>query len=133
MIGAGVALLSGFGTQRDPEAGILWLERASASSGWDAPDAMHRLAEVYNFGIGAGKDPKKAREWELRAANAGSATAMFHLALDLEAANTDASKAEAIKRLQSARALQHVQAAKKLKRMGAGRHVFRIAAGGRRQ
>ncbi|WP_208246804.1 SEL1-like repeat protein (plasmid) [Rhizobium sp. T1470] len=119
MIGAGVALLSGFGTQRDPEAGILWLERASASSGWDAPDAMHRLAEVYKFGVGVGKDPKKAREWELRAANAGSAAAMFHLALDLEAANTDASKAEAIKWLQRARALQHVQAAKKLKRMGA--------------
>jgi len=120
MIGAGIALLSGFGTQRDPEAGILWLERASASTGWDAPDAMYRLAEVYKFGIGVDKDPKKAREWELRAANAGSTTAMFHLALELEADNTDASKAEAIKWLQSARALQHVQAAKKLKKMGAG-------------
>jgi len=119
MIGAGIALLSGFGTQRDPEAGILWLERASASTGWDAPDAMYRLAEVYKHGIGVDKDPKKAREWELRAANAGSTTAMFHLALELEADNTDASKAEAIKWLQSARALQHVQAAKKLKRMGA--------------
>ena len=120
MIGVGIALLSGFGTQRDPQAGILWLERASAGTGWDAPDAMHRLAEVYKFGIGVDMDPKKAREWELRAANAGSATAMFHLALELEADNTDASKAEAIKWLQSARALQHVQAAKKLKKMGAG-------------
>ncbi|MBW9113242.1 sel1 repeat family protein [Rhizobium cauense] len=120
MIGAGVALLSGFGTQRDPEAGILWLERASASTGWDAPDAMYRLAEVYKFGIGVDKNPKKEREWKLRAANAGSATAMFHLALDLEAENTDSSKTEAIKWLQSARALQHVQAAKKLKKMDAG-------------
>ncbi len=120
MIGAGIALMSGFGTQRDPEAGILWLERASASTGWDAPDAMYRLAEVYKFGIGVDKDPKKAREWELRAANAGSATAMFHLALELEADNTDAGRAEAVKWLQSARALQHVQAAKKLKKMGAG-------------
>ncbi|WP_431323908.1 tetratricopeptide repeat protein [Rhizobium sp. YTU87027] len=120
MIGAGIALLSGFGTQRDPEAGLLWLERASASTGWDAPDAMYRLAEVYKYGIGVDKDPKKARQWELRAANAGSTTAMFHLALELEADNTDASKAEAIKWLQRARALQHVQAAKKLKKMGAG-------------
>ncbi|WP_028744976.1 tetratricopeptide repeat protein [Rhizobium mesoamericanum] len=120
MIGAGIALLSGFGTQRDPEAGILWLERASAGTGWDAPDAMYRLAEVYKYGIGVDKNPKKAREWELRAANAGSTTAMFHLALELEADNTDASKGQAIKWLQKARALQHVQAAKKLKRMGAG-------------
>ncbi|MBB3319113.1 hypothetical protein FHT77_005025 [Rhizobium sp. BK181] len=120
MIGAGIALLSGFGTQRDPEAGILWLERASASTGWDASDAMYRLAEVYQYGIGVDRNLEKAREWELRAANAGSTTAMFHLALQLEADNTDASRAEAIKWLESARALKHVQAAKKLRTMQAG-------------
>ncbi|EPE94408.1 tetratricopeptide repeat protein [Rhizobium grahamii] len=120
MIGAGIALLSGFGTQRDPEAGILWLERASAGTGWDASDAMYRLAEVYQFGIGVDSNVEKALEWQLRAANAGSTSAMFHLALQLEADNTDASRAEAIKWLKKARELKHVQAAKKLKIMEAG-------------
>ena len=120
MIATGVALLSGFGTQQDGQAGILWLERAAEAAGPPAPEAMYRLSEVYRYGAGVKKDAVAAADWQAKAANAGSATAMFHTALDLQSDSRPSAKAEAIQWLRDAQALGHVPSIKKLNKMGLG-------------
>jgi TPR repeat protein len=120
MIATGVALLSGFGTQRDGPAGMAWLKRASATDGPEALEAMYRLAEVYRYGAGVKKDSDAARDWLLKAAKGGNASAMFRTALDLQADDPQSGKAEAIRWLRNAQALGHVQSIKKLNKMGLG-------------
>ncbi len=120
MIAAGVALLSGFGTQQDGQAGIAWLERAARTDGPQASEAMYRLSEVYRYGAGVKKDAAAAADWRAKAAKAGSATAMFHTALDLNADGSPSGKAEAIQWLRNAQALGHVPSIKKLNKMGLG-------------
>lgn len=120
MIETGVALLSGFGTQQDGHAGILWLERAAEAAGPQAPEAMYCPPEVYRYGAGVKKDAVAAADWQAKAANAGSATAMFHTALDLQSDSRPSATAEAIQWLSDAQALGHVPSIKKLNKMGWG-------------
>ncbi len=120
MVATGVALLSGFGTQQDDQAGIFWLERTAEAEGPQAPEAMYRQSEVYRYGTGVKKDAAATVDWQAKAANAGSATAMFHTALDLQSDSRPSAKAEAIQWLRDAQALGHVPSIKKLNKMGIG-------------
>ncbi|KRB51530.1 hypothetical protein ASE04_11650 [Rhizobium sp. Root708] len=120
MISTGTALLSGYGTVRDSEAGILWLERAASTAGPEASVAMMRLADTYRYGAGVPKDIAKAQAWQLKAAQAGSGSAMFHMALDRQAEATPEGHAAAVEWLRSATAQRHVQSRKLLGKMGLG-------------
>jgi TPR repeat protein len=114
---AGIALLSGFGTERDPQAGTMWLKRASAAAGPEASQAMYRLAEINRYGVGVDADRAKAKGWKRRAVRAA---AMSPIALDLEIENTQASRTRTIRWFQRAQALRPVQSGRKLRRMGMG-------------
>ncbi len=70
--------LYGEGTQKDIQAGLVWLERAATLGD---PEAQIRLGEVYEFGDFVETDCGKAMEWYNRAESSGSFKGSFALAL----------------------------------------------------
>ena len=120
MIEIGIAFLAGFGVPRDAEAGVFWLEKASATPGENAPIAMYRLYEAYQRGLGLAKDQQRADMWLEKARDAGNPSAMFQTALVLRASADAARQADGLSWLKKAQALKHNQANKILTRLALG-------------
>jgi TPR repeat protein len=75
---AGMALLTGEGTARDPAAAAEWFRRAADSGD---PQAQTQLGYLYAEGLGVERDSAKAARWFLRAAVSGYAPAEYDLGM----------------------------------------------------
>jgi TPR repeat protein len=76
----GSMMLTGQGTRKDQEGGLLWVQRAAEAG---LPGAMALLGAAHKDGIGVTKDPVKAAGWLRAAADQGDRIAQRVLGLML--------------------------------------------------
>lgn len=115
MRNVGAALLAGFGTRLDRQAGIEWLERAAAGN---SGDAMYDLFRVYDEGTAGPVDAKLAGEWLQKAAESGNGSALYRTALASVQPDGSLTDTDAIELLVQAAHQNHNQSKKMLVRLG---------------
>lgn len=99
----------GFGTAKNPEAGIGFMRKAAEAG---VTDAQYEMANAYKFGLGVGKDGAKRWGWLKKAAEGGNMHAAFEFGDELSAH----SPTEAAKYLQIAADQGHAAALALLER-----------------
>lgn len=84
MVALGRIHLSGYGTARNHEQGMAWLQKAAAEG---SGVAMVNLGYIYEMGDGEPRQAELAANWYQRAARQGHASALYSLASMLEHGN----------------------------------------------